>query len=341
MLIDKSFLRFFYQNTNLINKYAYMINMLDKLDKKIIRQLDINSRQSFSRIAKKVGSSKEVVRYRFNLLIKKNIIQNCNALIDTYKLGYLIHIVWMKFQNTTKEKEREIINRLLVSPRMGVALEIYGKWDIVFGIWAKNTIEFKEYFDKITRPFSDYIRDYAITIELNSAYLGQEFIYDTPIKEVFVGNRLDEKKLDRVNISILRMLAVNSRIPATEIAEKINVRASTVAARIKHMEKEGIIAGYKVTLNYDELGLMHYRVFLKVTKSFEKKIMGYLKSKRKVISVMNYIGLADIEFRLCVRTVKELNEELSELKRAFGSAIHEYDSVLFLKSFEVLNFLPI
>ena len=86
---------------------------------------------------------------------------------------------------------------------------------------------------------------------------------------------------------------------------------------------------------------MHYRVFLKVTKSFEKKIMGYLKSKRKVISVMNYIGLADIEFRLCVRTVKELNEELSELKRAFGSAIHEYDSVLFLKSFEVLNFLPI
>ena len=50
-----------------------MINMtqLDLKDKKILLELELNSRQSFSSIAKKVGLSKEVVNYRVNKLIKK------------------------------------------------------------------------------------------------------------------------------------------------------------------------------------------------------------------------------------------------------------------------------
>jgi len=315
--------------------------MFDKLDKKLLRELDSNSRQSFNQIAKKVNASKEVVRYRFELLKKKKIIKNCNALIDTSKLGYLIYIVWIKFQNTTKEKEKEIIKKLIKSPRVGVTLKIYGKWDIVFGIWAKNPVEFKKYFDDTINPFSKYIREYNTTIELNSTYLGQGFIYEGSVKEIFVGNELNEIKLDDADFKILKILALDARTPLVKIVEKINLKANTIAARIKQLERKKIIAGYKITLNYDELGFMHYRIFLKVTKSFEQKIMNYLKTKKKVISVMNYIGLGDIEFRLCVRTVKELDEELSELKQKFGNAIQDYDSVLFLKSFEVLNFLPI
>jgi Lrp/AsnC family transcriptional regulator len=315
--------------------------MLDVLDKKILRELDINSRQSFNHIAKKVGSSKEVVRYRFEQLKNKNIITNCNALINTYKLGYLIHIIWIKFQNTTKEKEREIIKFLINSNRVGVTLEIYGMWDLVFGIWAKDTIEFKKYFDEITASFSEYIREYAITIELNCTYLSQESIYEKKIPEVTIGNNLESKNIDEVDTQIIRMLAIDSRTPIIDISKKTNLKANAVAARIKNLEKNGIIASYKVTLNYEELNLMHYRIFLKVTKNYEKKIMNYLKTTKKVISVMNYIGLGDIEFRLCVKNVKELNEELSELKRSFGTAIQNYDSILFMKSFEVLNFLPI
>ena len=135
---------------------------MDKLDMKILRCLDENSRQSFSQIAKQVKTSKEVVRYRFEQLVDKKILQNCNALINTYKLGYLIHIIWIKFQNTTKEIEREIIEKIAKSDRVGVALEIYGSWDFVFGIWAKNTVEFKKYFDSITNEFSQYFGDYAV-----------------------------------------------------------------------------------------------------------------------------------------------------------------------------------
>lgn len=312
---------------------------MDKIDIKLIRCLDQNSRQSFSQIGKQIGNSKEVVRYRFEQLKKQNILQNCNALVDTYKLGYLIHIVWVNFQNTSKDVEREIIEKITTSQRVGVALEIYGKWDLVFGIWAKNTVEFKKYFDEITKEFSEYIKEYVVTIEINSTYLSQNFIYEKEIEEVTIGNELVENSLDKTDMEIIKQLAIDARKPLMELGQRINLSANAVAARIKQLEKSGIIAGYKITLNYDELDLMHYRVFLKVNQVYVKKIMSFLKTKTQVISVMNYIGLADLEFRLCVKSVKELNQVLSELKRNY--AIRDYDSVLFLKNFEVLNFLPI
>lgn len=312
---------------------------MDKLDKKILCCLDENSRQSFSQIAKQVKTSKEVVRYRFEQLIDKKILQNCNALVNTYKLGYLIHIIWIKFQNTTKEIEREIIEKITKSQRVGVALEIYGSWDFVFGIWAKNTVEFKKYFDNITNEFSQYFGDYSVTIEINSTYLSQNFLYDGEIPSVLIGNELTQQSLDDIDIQIIKQLALDARKPIVKLAINTGLKANAVAARIKQLEKKGIIAGYKTTINYEELGLMHYRVFLKVNKSDVKQIMNYLKSRKLVISVMNYIGLGDVEFRLCVKSVKELNEELSELKRQF--VLQDYDSILFLKNFEVLNFLPI
>jgi DNA-binding Lrp family transcriptional regulator len=52
-------------------------NMLkiDLKDRKILYQLDINSRQSYSQIAKKVGLSKTVLVYRINRLKEKGVIR--------------------------------------------------------------------------------------------------------------------------------------------------------------------------------------------------------------------------------------------------------------------------
>ena len=47
---------------------------IDLKDRKILYQLDIDSRQSYSQIAKKVGVSKNVLVYRINKLIEKIFI---------------------------------------------------------------------------------------------------------------------------------------------------------------------------------------------------------------------------------------------------------------------------
>ena len=47
---------------------------LDVKDRKILYELDKNSRQSYSSLAKKVGLSQEAVRYMVNKLIENKVI---------------------------------------------------------------------------------------------------------------------------------------------------------------------------------------------------------------------------------------------------------------------------
>ena len=315
--------------------------MLDKIDKKILAELDKDSRQSFSQIGKKLKTSKEVVRYHFENLVKRGIIKNCYTLIDNYKIGYLINIVWIKFHNITSEIEQEIIKKITKTKNVGVAIKLYGRWDLVIGIWAKNSIDFYKNYNEIIGEFNEYIKDRLITVEVNCIYLGQKFIYNQNIPEIELGNSLKEEKLDEMDIEIVKSLAINSRIPSIDLAVKLKISPNAIISRIKKLEKRGIIAAYKVNIDYEKLGFSHHRIFLKTDISKKEAIRSYLETLPQMISIMNYVGYADIEFRICVKDSLEIQELLSGLRERFQDSIEEYDSIMFLKSFDVLNFLPL
>ena len=59
---------------------------LDLKDKKILYELDLNSRATLNEIAKKVGLSKQVVDYRLKNLIKNNVINRFYTAINFSKL---------------------------------------------------------------------------------------------------------------------------------------------------------------------------------------------------------------------------------------------------------------
>ncbi len=62
---------------------------LDLKDRKLLYELDCNSRQTIQQLAKKIGLSKDAVNYRINKLIRNGIIKSFNAVIDTGKLGFI------------------------------------------------------------------------------------------------------------------------------------------------------------------------------------------------------------------------------------------------------------
>ena len=57
---------------------------IDLKDRKLIYELQQDSRQSFKSIGKKIGMSSELVKYRIKRLIDNKIIQNYTILINWY-----------------------------------------------------------------------------------------------------------------------------------------------------------------------------------------------------------------------------------------------------------------
>ena len=62
-------------------------------------------------------------------------------------------------------------------------------------------------------------------------------------------------KLDEKDVAILQLIQENSKLTANQIAKKINSPITTVFAKIKRMEEQGIIKQYRAILSPEKLSL--------------------------------------------------------------------------------------
>ena len=84
--------------------------------------------------------------------------------------------------------------------------------------------------------------------------------------------------MDARDVTILKELDKNSRIPYQQIAKKINLSKDTVNYRIENMKKIGIIKGFHASINVGKLGYIGMRLLLKlyqVSPEKEQEIIQY------------------------------------------------------------------
>ena len=103
---------------------------MDKIDKKILLELDKNPRASFNQLGKAARVSKEVAQYRFKQLIKYKILTGFFAFVDPAKLGYQIHKILVKYKSVTKEVQKDIIDFIKENKQVAWAGNCEGVWDL-------------------------------------------------------------------------------------------------------------------------------------------------------------------------------------------------------------------
>ncbi|MDP2750154.1 MAG: winged helix-turn-helix transcriptional regulator, partial [Nanoarchaeota archaeon] len=104
---------------------------LDIKDRKIIEVLSRNSRTPITRLAKILGYSKEVVKYRIDKLVKDNVITDFYAVVESSKLGYDRFNLYLEFYTLTREDENMIVEYLLKHPNISWVITTSGKWDFM------------------------------------------------------------------------------------------------------------------------------------------------------------------------------------------------------------------
>ena len=72
---------------------------MDDLDKKILRELQRNSRSSFTKIAQRIGVSTATVSERVKRLTEKGIICGYTAVLNTSELGMVTLITKIKIES--------------------------------------------------------------------------------------------------------------------------------------------------------------------------------------------------------------------------------------------------
>lgn len=137
---------------------------LDKIDKKVLLELQINARQPISSISKKTRIPRNVVKYRIDRLEKTGIIKGYAPLINTSLLGYNLYVyVGFSVINMNPEKEKEFLAFLVAHKNITYVAKNSGKWDFSVGICAKDYLHFDEILHEIRNRFNSIIKDFDVS----------------------------------------------------------------------------------------------------------------------------------------------------------------------------------
>ena len=141
--------------------------------------------------------------------------------------------------------------------------------------------------------------------------------------------------MDLLDKKILCALDMNCRQSYARIAKQINSSRAVVNYRIKNLEKAGIIRSYITAINLGKLGFNTYKVFFKLHTSNEraiKQFIEHLKASRNVIHCLKTEGAYDVSIAVAVKTIKEFDEFMTDLKNKFNELIKDYYISLVIKS---------
>src|SRR3989338_7770117 len=111
---------------------------MDLLDRRILLELDRNSRQNYSRVARKVRSSPQGVKYRVENLVKSGILQYCWPMIEYRKAGYFFGLYFFKLQNIDQKAETELFAYLNSHTFIPIIMRGEGYADMIIAICAKS-----------------------------------------------------------------------------------------------------------------------------------------------------------------------------------------------------------
>jgi DNA-binding Lrp family transcriptional regulator len=135
------------------------IMRLDKIDLKILKELNEDSRISYVDIAEKLKLTPNAIKNRIKILEKKMIIQGYSISINHKEFGMEWNGLQIKIKKPSSEIEEKIKNYLKINPKV-IFYYQYNKsgiYDFDIGIIAKDSSELREFINDLRTNFYDEI----------------------------------------------------------------------------------------------------------------------------------------------------------------------------------------
>jgi len=296
---------------------------LDKIDRKILYELDLNARLPETQLAKKVGRSRESIRYRINQLKEKGVISNFSTLINLSKLGYQGYKMYLKLGGKHKERKElyEFIKKQENLFWLGIG---EGAWDVGMTFFAKTHSEFHQTKNIIFSKFKHIILRKDIGVVINVGMYPKKYFLNKKPKPFKLFGDLKFNQIDDLDKKIINLLQENARISLVHLANQTQSTIDIIRNRIKKLEKKEIILRYHLNIDYNRLGLEFFKVFLyfsDLPEEKERKLIQFFEQKPEILNFVRQILPWDMEIEVMVENYSQFNQILRETKDLFSDVI--------------------
>jgi Lrp/AsnC family transcriptional regulator, leucine-responsive regulatory protein len=147
-------------------------DMLDDLDRAILRELQQEGRITNAELSRRVNLSQPAVLNRVNRLEERGFIQRYVALLDREMLGYdLLCFIEISMQAHSIEQLTGFRDRILTLPQVLECHHVTGSYDYLLKIVSRNRKELQRFVvDNLTTiPGVDRIQTSLVFAEIKSS----------------------------------------------------------------------------------------------------------------------------------------------------------------------------
>jgi DNA-binding Lrp family transcriptional regulator len=316
--------------------------LLDALDSKILAVLDQNARLSESAIGKKVGASKQVVRYRLKRFQKNKIVENYYTILDVGKLGFDSYYVFVQLTGLNSKQETELYQKVLKLPHIAWLVTGVGRWDAVILFCAQTIAQFNNQLAELKILFGPHLHEYTFTTLIQAEHISYKFLKSSTTKSFKTTPKNKIYSLDETERRIMRILNQSARMPVTEIAKLTSFPVHTVHYRLRQLKKEDIIQGFKPKINVQKLGIQWHLLLISFNPVSAERInmfISYCKQHKNVYYLTNTVGQYNMMLDVHVKTTEEFREFLFDIKNAFEDVILLYESMVVFEEL-LITYLP-
>ncbi len=313
-----------------------MAEKLDRIDQRILFELDKDCRISDSQIAKIVGRSRESVGYRIKRLQEKGVLQGFITSINPSRYGYMFFKLYFQLANVPKERERffEYMKKLPGLYWIGVN---DGVWDAHATLYAKDVKEFYDIKNRIYSEFKDLIIKRDTGVLVNVRQYKKKYLLENGENigaygsSAMFSDDVVENEIDDLDKKILNILLNDGRIPLVELTKKTGSSVDIVRGRMKKLEEKGNIIQFRTAVDHTKLGFVFFKAFLyfnNLSKTDEKRLFEYSKEHPSIVYLIRQISSWDVELEMVCKSYEDFTATMNDIRGKFSNSMRNYESVL-------------
>lgn len=133
---------------------------LDDKDMQLLRMLSANSRTPLTEIAKALGMTERMARYRKRLLEKKGVIVGYKLFIDSRKLGYTLFKCMIKLRGADRKRFHDLLLYARRHPNIIYWEKVLGEWNLELHIEVASLEEFYSIAGEVRYKFADIVQNF-------------------------------------------------------------------------------------------------------------------------------------------------------------------------------------
>lgn len=294
---------------------------IGELDEHILTKLDENPLITEQAIARSAETSPQRIRYRLQRLLEHDVIWSFYTFLNPGALGYRFHRFLIKLDEPDEERRKDVVEHIQDFKYTVWAASLLGEYDLSVTMLAQSANEAIQQWEQLSSDIEQET-DVATLPLLQFTMFNYRIFGTTDTENTFIyGAEQSPVELDGKDKRLLRSLRTEARMSNAELGRQIDLSRNAAKRRKQKLEDNGVIAGYKMFVNFTKINRETYKVILSYD-NFQRKerLTRYLRQREAVLMIADLYG-NKIELEVVPKHGRELQQILIELRKEFD-ALH-------------------